>query len=411
MKKRIKTFLKIYPWYYSISCWLLFFDIINTIYLTTVKGLSAAEFSLLLAISLTVSILLHIPFLHIIKKWGNTFSLRFGNFLFIISAIMLTFCNSFWGLTIGKTLYEVSFIFKEMLIVELRRNLIYIHKEDDFIQYSNNATMNYTIIALATGLLAGPLFNIHSYIPMYLAIVSTLICFYLSFYLFDVSEERALTDFSNISKKVFSHKKKITILFIFILIAYGLGMGIIDIGQNQAKLFVQYELEDGLGLKITALVFGSVVALSNIPAIFSNMIFPKIYQKIHNNSGYLLSGLLIISFLLLLFGYFVPLPFGIRITIMFLGFLLILMLRGPCKNYYQDLALKHCQGEEEQDMAIYLSLSRDAFGAAISGVAAFILLDYPLEYVMIMLIIVSVIQLFLFYKVHQLIIVSEKTAN
>ena len=402
MKKRIKTFLKIYPWYYSISCWLLFFDIINTIYLTTVKGLSAAEFSLLLAISLTVSILLHIPFLHIIKKWGNTFSLRFGNFLFIISAIMLTFCNSFWGLTIGKTLYEVSFIFKEMLIVELRRNLIYIHKEDDFIQYSNDATMKYTIIAL---------FNIHSYIPMYLAIVSTLICFYLSFYLFDVSEERALTDFSNISKKVFSHKKKITILFIFILIAYGLGMGIIDIGQNQAKLFVQYELEDGLGLKITALVFGSVVALSNIPAIFSNMIFPKIYQKIHNNSGYLLSGLLIISFLLLLFGYFVPLPFGIRITIMFLGFLLILMLRGPCKNYYQDLALKHCQGEEEQDMAIYLSLSRDAFGAAISGVAAFILLDYPLEYVMIMLIIVSVIQLFLFYKVHQLIIVSEKTAN
>ena len=187
--------------------------------------------------------------------------------------------------------------------------------------------------------------------------------------------------------------------------------GLLILDKNQAKLFVQYELEDGLGLKITALVFGSVVALSNIPAIFSNMIFPKIYQKIHNNSGYLLSGLLIISFLLLLFGYFVPLPFGIRITIMFLGFLLILMLRGPCKNYYQDLALKHCQGEEEQDMAIYLSLSRDAFGAAISGVAAFILLDYPLEYVMIMLIIVSVIQLFLFYKVHQLIIVSEKTAN
>lgn len=407
MEKKIQTFLKLYPWYYSISCWLLFFDVINTIYLTTVKGLSAAQFSLLLAISLTASILLHIPLLKVIKKIGNTFSLRLGNFLFIVSALMLTFCNSFWGLAIGKILYEVSFIFKEMLIVELRRNLIFIHREDDFIFYSNDATMKYTIVALITGLLAGPLFNLHPYLPMYLAIFSTLVCFYLSFYLFDVSEEDKSMKDSNIKKEI-SHKKVIAFLFIFILIAYGLEMGIIDIGQNQAKLFIQYELEDSLGLKITTLIFGSVVALSNIPAIFSNLIFPKIYQKLHNHSGYLLSTLLMLSFVLLLFGYYSPFTFGIRITIMFLGFLLILMLRGPCKNYYQDLALKHCQEEQEQNMAIYLSLSRDAFGALISGIATLILLDSPLEYVILMLIIISVIQLVLFYKIHQLMMTANE---
>ena len=71
MKNKINTFLKVYPWYYSLSCWLLFYDILNTLYLTTVKGLSAAEFSLLSAIALFTSIVLQIPLLKVIKKHKN----------------------------------------------------------------------------------------------------------------------------------------------------------------------------------------------------------------------------------------------------------------------------------------------------------------------------------------------------
>ena len=113
MKNKINTFLKVYPWYYSLSCWLLFYDILNTLYLTTVKGLSAAEFSLLSAIALFTSIVLQIPLLKVIKKIGNTISLRIGNIIFILAALLLTFCNSFTGLTLGQILYELSFIFKK----------------------------------------------------------------------------------------------------------------------------------------------------------------------------------------------------------------------------------------------------------------------------------------------------------
>lgn len=68
MKNKVNTFLKVYPWHYSLSCWLIFYDILNTLYLTTVKGLNPSEFSLLFAIALFTSIVLQMPLLKITKK-------------------------------------------------------------------------------------------------------------------------------------------------------------------------------------------------------------------------------------------------------------------------------------------------------------------------------------------------------
>lgn len=108
--------------------------------------------------------------------------------MFIIATILLIFCNSFIGLSLGQILYEISFLFKTMLLVELRKNLIYINKENKFIEYGNKASMKYYVVALISGLIAGPIFNINHYLPMYISLIITFICFYLSFYLFDVTE-------------------------------------------------------------------------------------------------------------------------------------------------------------------------------------------------------------------------------
>ena len=246
MAKKINRFIKIYPVYYSLSGGLLFFNIINTLFLTTVKGLSASEFSLLTTISITTSILLQVPLLKVIKKIGNTFSVRLGNFIFIFSALLLTFSTTLFGLAIGEILYEVSFMFKAMVVVELRRNLVYANRENSFIKIFNTACMLYAIVGTIAGLVVGPLFNINAYLPMYIAIFSTLISFVLSFNLFDVSENVDVSIKEKVEKK--SHKKVWSILLILLPLLYGLETGIVDIGQNQAKLFIQYELENGIDI-------------------------------------------------------------------------------------------------------------------------------------------------------------------
>ena len=405
MAKKINRFIKIYPVYYSLSGGLLFFNIINTLFLTTVKGLSASEFSLLTTISITTSILLQVPLLKVIKKIGNTFSVRLGNFIFIFSALLLTFSTTLFGLAIGEILYEVSFMFKAMVVVELRRNLVYANRENSFIKIFNTACMLYAIVGTIAGLVVGPLFNINAYLPMYIAIFSTLISFVLSFNLFDVSENVDVSIKEKVEKK--SHKKVWSILLILLPLLYGLETGIVDIGQNQAKLFIQYELENGISQGIMATIFSVLVAFSNIPSIFSNIVFPSIYNKLKDKSGYLLEGILVSAFTLLLLGHLLPIPFTLKVVFMILGLLLIIMIRSPFRIYLQDVSLKNCPPEFEQDMMTYLTLSRNLAGAGLSAIATIILIYHTLSYVIFVLLFVSIAQLFILYKVNSMIKISK----
>lgn len=405
MAKKINRFIKIYPVYYSLSGGLLFFNIINTLFLTTAKGLSASEFSLLTTISITTSILLQVPLLKVIKKIGNTFSVRLGNFIFIFSALLLTFSTTLFGLAIGEILYEVSFMFKAMVVVELRRNLVYANRENSFIKIFNTACMLYAIVGTIAGLVVGPLFNINAYLPMYIAIFSTLISFGLSFNLFDVSENVDVSIKEKVEKK--SHKKVWSILLILLPLLYGLETGIVDIGQNQAKLFIQYELENGISQGIMATIFSVLVAFSNIPSIFSNIVFPSIYNKLKDKSGYLLGGILVSAFTLLLLGHLLPIPFTLKVVFMILGLLLIIMIRSPFRIYLQDVSLKNCPPEFEQDMMTYLTLSRNLAGAGLSAIATIILIYHTLSYVIFVLLFVSIAQLFILYKVNSIMKISK----
>ena len=400
MENKINKFLKVYPWYYGLSCWLIFYDILNTIYLTAVKNLTASEFTLLTSIGLLTSIILLSPTLKIIKKIGNTISLRLGNFMFIVATILLIFCNSFIGLSLGQILYEISFLFKTMLLVELRKNLIYINKENKFIEYGNKASMKYYVVALISGLIAGPIFNINHYLPMYISLIITFICFYLSFYLFDVTEyDNTYKIEKNANIKI---KKIWSILSIILLITFGLETGIIDIGIDQAKLFIQYSLTNKINIKIIAIIISIVVALSNIPAILGTKFFPKIYDKIKDKSGYLLSFLLILSFTLLLIGGFINAPLIIKIILMAIGYILIVMLKGPYTVYLEDLILKNGKGLE-QDLTMYFTLARNLGGAIISALASIILIYHSITHVIWLLLLISIIETYLFYKVNKLL--------
>ena len=97
--RRIKLSNKIYPYLSGLSSDLLFLAAINTIFLTTVKMLSASQISLLSAISILITIISQGLVLKIIKKIGNIKSVRLGLLMLFIGAILITFGNSF--ITIG----------------------------------------------------------------------------------------------------------------------------------------------------------------------------------------------------------------------------------------------------------------------------------------------------------------------
>lgn len=114
-KQNLKKFNKTFPWFAGLSADLLFWIAIDTLFLTVVKRLTASQIVSLTSISLITCIILQIPLLNIIKRIGNTKSVKLGSLLLLISSILLTF---------GKRLRYYSF--RKNII----RNGIYISKYD-----------------------------------------------------------------------------------------------------------------------------------------------------------------------------------------------------------------------------------------------------------------------------------------
>lgn len=112
--KKIEKFNKVFPIYSGLSGDLLFWIAIDSLFLTVVKKFNASQIVSLTSISLIVCILLQVPLLKIIKRIGNTKSVRLGSFLMLISSLLLTWGSNYITVVIGKIFYEISVTFQNM---------------------------------------------------------------------------------------------------------------------------------------------------------------------------------------------------------------------------------------------------------------------------------------------------------
>ena len=81
--------LKVFPWYSGFTGDLLFYIAIDTLFLTIVKNFTAAQIVSLTSLSQLFCIALQFPILFVIKKIGNTASIRTGAFFLLASDVSL----------------------------------------------------------------------------------------------------------------------------------------------------------------------------------------------------------------------------------------------------------------------------------------------------------------------------------
>lgn len=96
MIERVEKSNKIYPIYYGLSSDLVFWIAINTLFLSTVKNLSAFQINSLTTISTILAIVLYFFASKIINKIGNITSVRLANLLLLLSSLLLTFSKSYF---------------------------------------------------------------------------------------------------------------------------------------------------------------------------------------------------------------------------------------------------------------------------------------------------------------------------
>lgn len=402
--KKMKKFNKIFPLFAGLSGDLLFWVAIDTLFLTVVKNLNASQIVSLTSISLISCILLQIPLLKIIKKIGNTNSVKLGSLLLLISSILLTFGPNYIVLALGKVLYEIAFTFQNMANAILKNNLELQGRDEEYIKVKTKSNTIYATATMIIAFIASPMFNINNYLPMFSCILFCIICFVLSFSIIDFSNYDKIKTEEIKKKKV---KVKYSKLIIILIISYGLFYPIVNSGQSNGKLFIQQELLLNFDVKTTALIIGGILCISRVIRVISNIFFNNIHNKCKEKVGVILPILLFSSIVLMILGSFIARSIIVKFVIMSLGYVIILFVRDPFKVYMQNLALNNVKREEQQTLLTTMELSRKVVRAIMSLSFTIILVNNPMITVMIILFILSIIEIIISIKLYKLVVNSK----
>lgn len=387
--KKINRSIKIYPLFASFTGDLIFFVPIDTLFLTLVKGLNASQITAMTMASLIICILFQKIILAIVKKIGNVNSLRLGATMLLIATIVLTFGKSFMAMLLYKSIHELAVMFLNMDEIILKSNLKFVNRKDDYFKIRNKSKIIYAIITLFTALVAGKMFNVNHYLPMYLSIIINVLVLGTAFLYYEakVNKEQEM-------KK--EHKKlKITSIIFYVILSNAVFYSIIKMGQNNSKLFMQYDFQKFLSVEMVTYYITTIVFISRIARLVGNVIFGKVYQKIKDKMSIVLTICLSMAFLLLIIGHYINVAFIYKVIFMSIGFFLILATRDSFQIYIEDVALSISNKDEQQKIVIDIEIYRRVGTLILSAIFTLILMKYDMVVVEFILLGLSIGETFI----------------
>lgn len=407
MEKDINRFIKVFPWYLGITGDLLFYIAIDTLFLTIVKNFSAAEIVSITSLSRLICILLQFPLLFVIRKIGNTYSLRLGALCLLTSAVFITFGKSYYLVLIGRIFHDIAVVLRTASIVALENNLDLLGKREEFVHIRTAANTVYAVITMLIAFVASFLFNLNHYLPMFCCITTCTVGFVLSLFMKDCSGYNKIVNNTKSKEKVKIHYNKFIIITVII---YATFYSLVNHGQGEGKLFIQQNVLLDFNVEHTALIIGAVICISRIIRVVSNIAFEKLYTKYQDKMGVVLPGLLVSSFGLLLLGAFIPF-FILKITVMTVGYAILLFIRDPFKLYIQDVVFAVTPKEQHQTLLTLLEFGVKVASAGVGLSFSAILTDYPLVVVIIIMFALALMEIMLSLKLYREVLIGKMKHN
>ncbi len=403
MKKKIELFTKLYPWYSAFTGDLLFYIAIDTLFLSIVKDFSPAQIVSITSLSQLACIALQFPVLFIIKRMGNTISIRVGAMFLLLSAVFITFGESYYFVLLGRILHDVAAIFRSASFVMLENNLELVDKRHDFVRIRTLANTVYAVVTMLISFVASYMFNINHYLPMMGCITTCTIGFILSLFIKDYSDYNKITYKKKNDERAKLHYGKFIIMSI---VVYALFYTIVTSGQSEGKLFIQQHILLDFSVDNTSLIIGAIICISRIIRVFSNVIFDRLYYIYRGKMGVALSLLLFSSMVFILFGSFIP-QIYLKILIMAVGYIIILFVRDPFRIYMQDVIFENTPKEQHQTLLTTLEFGVKIGTAAMGLSFSAILLDYPMVMVMVIILVISMLELILSIRLYKMVLTAK----
>ncbi len=172
-----KRNMKLFPAYKTLSWDYIFFYTINFLFLTQVKHIHPADVVLIDSFYYLFTVFSQIPATFIIEFLGRKNSIILGNILSCVYMVVVIFSNHLFYLIVAEMLSSISFAIKESAEPSLLNESIPPTKLKSkiFAKINEKGMSRYYIINAISTIIAGILYEINPYIPIFLSLTTLIV--------------------------------------------------------------------------------------------------------------------------------------------------------------------------------------------------------------------------------------------
>lgn len=368
-----KRNMKLFPICKALGWDYIFFYTTNFLFLTQVKNIDPADVVLIDSFYALFGIVMQVPATFIIEYLGRRRSIILANFLNCMYMIIIMFSRNLFDLIIAELLSALAFAIKDSAELALLNESIPAsrYKGQIFAKINERGISNYYIINAISTILSGFLYDVNPYIPIILALATTIFLTILS----RGFVEPPVIQNKKKNKKDFSEIKNLKESFKFILKSERLKSLILfsAITVGVFNVLTNYEISLLENLDIDAKYLGIIFA---VLGIISGIVTKKqeaFHNKYRNKTLCLILGGLGIS--IIISGISAIIATKYRIFIIFI--IISYVIKYAYKGIYNPLMDKYLRNFSNEEIDTKIFTAKNFFGSIFSVIigvfASFIL--------------------------------------
>lgn len=308
IKKKKKTSKKrrnnaiLYPIYKMFSWDLLCYYSVEFLFLTITKGISASQVLMLTSVYIISKIIFQIPAVAISDYIGKRKSMILGNCSLIMYMIILIFSPDFAWIVIANMFSGFGYAIKGISEGNLLYDSVATRGGDGiYTKIDSRGASGYYILDTVLAIIAGYLFVINNYIPMYICLIFLIISTILSINFKDIYKSKKSEKKEEFSKfikgystdiinsfKFIKQSKRMRAYVIFAAVFYGI-----------IKVMGTYKNDLLVDIGVTEEQFSMIYAILSLIAAISVTYSRKIQRHFKNKTLTFLSLSYIISIILI----------------------------------------------------------------------------------------------------------------
>ena len=360
--------MKIFPMYKALSWDTLFYYAIEFLFLTGVKGLTAAQVLFTDAFYPLFKFILEIPSNIIVNKLGKRRSLILGNLFVVADMLCLILASNVYMVILAWFFSAFGYALKGLT----ESNLLYdsIPKSDkrgeQFSKIDGRASSIYYYFDAISGISTGFLFVINGYLPMLLSLIICIISLLLSFNFKDVDtsteEEPApsikdiLSDLKQATKFIVKSNRLRSLVIFDAFFCAILGM----YSTLRSSILTDINLPE----QYFGLIYAGLQLISGIASANQN----KFHNKYRNRTLSVFATRTTISFIMIGIATIINLNFGLTLEII----LLMLAIQYAIKGPYYTLIKRYLNNFTTSKMRTKISLVSEILYSLIRAILCFI---------------------------------------